>query len=192
MMPIPSRLFCNGTGTTSWSPSRIQGRAFRPISIPRATPASDCSWCRHSSDLTCTAPSASRMSWLPAILPQSLEDEPRSSSRRASAPKSSEQAGRAPNVTLAGKRVVIVEDEGITVMQLRRMLVRAGMLVVGTAGNGKEGIETVLRERPDIVLMDIKMPVMDGLEAARRILETYPVCILMLTAYSTAEYQHRA
>jgi len=95
-------------------------------------------------------------------------------------------------VTLAGKRVVIVEDEGITVMQLRRMLVRAGMLVVGTAGNGKEGIETVLRERPDIVLMDIKMPVMDGLEAARRILETYPVCILMLTAYSTAEYQHRA
>lgn len=77
-------------------------------------------------------------------------------------------------------------------MQLRRMLAQAGMLVVGMAGNGKEGVEIVLRERPEIVLMDIRMPVMDGLEAAQRILETYPVCILMLTAYSTEEYQRRA
>lgn len=88
--------------------------------------------------------------------------------------------------------MVVVEDEGITLLQLRRMLAQAGMQVVGAAGNGQEAVEVALRERPDLVVMDIKMPVMDGLEAARRILETYSVCIVMLTAFSTEEYQQQA
>ncbi len=88
--------------------------------------------------------------------------------------------------------MVIVEDEAITLLQLRRALTQAGLKVVGVAGNGQEGVAAVLRERPDLVVMDIKMPVMDGIEAARRILETYRVCIVMLTAFSTAEYQEQA
>jgi two-component system, response regulator PdtaR len=94
---------------------------------------------------------------------------------------------------LSGKRVVIVEDEGITQMQLRRILKNAGLTVLASAVNGEEGVTTVLRERPDLVLMDIKMPgSIDGLEAARQILAEYHVCIVMLTAFSDAEYRQRA
>jgi response regulator NasT len=88
--------------------------------------------------------------------------------------------------------VAICEDEGITQMQLRRILTRAGARVVVIAGDGKAGVDAVLRERPDLVLMDIKMPVMDGLEAARQIIAAYSVCIVMLTAYATDEYQQEA
>lgn len=85
-----------------------------------------------------------------------------------------------PSSPLAGKRVVIVEDEGITQMLLRRMLKEAGLTVLTSAVNGEEGVRTVLRERPDLVLMDIRMPgSFDGLEAARRILAEYRVCIVM-------------
>jgi two-component system, response regulator PdtaR len=93
---------------------------------------------------------------------------------------------------LAGKRVVIVEDEGITQMHLRRILKNAGLTVLTSAVNGEMGVETVLRERPDLVLMDIKMPVMDGLEASERILAEYSVCIVVLTAFSEEEYRQRA
>ncbi len=94
---------------------------------------------------------------------------------------------------LQGKRAVIIEDEGITQMQLRRVLKAAGVLVLGSAINGEEGVAAVLRERPDLVLMDIRMPgEVDGLEAARRILTEYTVCIVMLTAFSDDEYRRKA
>jgi YesN/AraC family two-component response regulator len=117
----------------------------------------------------------------------------------------SEQSGSGPSlrahsplaesetpVTLEGKRVVIVEDEGITQMQLRHILSNAGLVVAGVAGNGKLGAEVVLRERPDLVLMDIRMPIMDGLEATRHILDVYPVCVVILTAFSDEEYWEEA
>jgi YesN/AraC family two-component response regulator len=95
-------------------------------------------------------------------------------------------------LSLQGKRAVIVEDEGITQLQLTKMLRSQGIEVAGTAGNGKEAVDVVLQERPDLVLMDIRMPIMNGLEAAERILAVYRVCIVMLTAFSDAEYQQRA
>ncbi len=104
-------------------------------------------------------------------------------------PRRAEGVGYAP---LEGKRVVIVEDESITQMQLRHILSHAGLVIVGSAGNGQQGVEMVLRERPDIVLMDIRMPIMDGLEATRRILDDYRVCIVILTAFSEEEYWEAA
>lgn len=94
------------------------------------------------------------------------------------------------NLRLMGKRIVVVEDEEITRQQLSAGLSRVGLTVVGMAANGEDGVALVLRERPDIVLMDIEMPVMDGLEATRQIMAQYRTCIIMLTAYS--DWQEKA
>ena len=94
--------------------------------------------------------------------------------------------------SLSGKRAVIVEDEGITQLQLTRMLRSKGIKIVGTAANGIDAIKVVLEEQPDFVLMDINMPLMNGLEASERILAQHQVCIVMLTAFSEEEYQERA
>lgn len=93
---------------------------------------------------------------------------------------------------LTGKRAVVVEDEGITQLQLRRILRSEGVEVVGFASNGREAVEVVLKQRPDFVLMDIQMPIMNGLEAARHILKDYRVCIVILTAFSEEEYVQEA
>ena len=86
--------------------------------------------------------------------------------------------------SLAGKTVVVVEDEAITQLQIRRALTRAGMQVLGFAGTGVDGVETVLRTRPDLVLMDIKMPGdLNGLEATKLILQQLQTCVIVLTAY---------
>jgi two-component system, response regulator PdtaR len=124
-----------------------------------------------------------------------MSEEPGSKSPSplpTSATKPQAQTQLNSTYTLAGKRVVICEDEGITQMQLKRILTQAGLIVVATAADGQAGEEAVLRERPDLVLMDIKMPVMDGLEAAEQILAAYRVCIVMLTAYATGDYQQQA
>ncbi len=86
---------------------------------------------------------------------------------------------------LCGKRVVICEDEGVTVMQLERVLKRGGLTVVGSARNGAEAVDVVLQTRPDIVLINVHLgDNVDGIEAARRILAQFPTCIVMMSAYS--------
>jgi len=98
----------------------------------------------------------------------------------------------ADSLILKGRRVVIVEDEAITQVQLKRICRLAGMQVVGQAADGEGGVQIALAVRPDIILMDVKMPVLDGLSAAERILKELAVCVVMLTAYDLEEYQDRA
>jgi two-component system, response regulator PdtaR len=91
-----------------------------------------------------------------------------------------------------GKRVLIAEDETIIRMDLRGTLESAGYDVCGEARDGVEAIELAESLEPDVILMDVKMPRLDGIEAARRILERRPVPIVMLTAFGQEELVERA
>ncbi len=93
---------------------------------------------------------------------------------------------------LTGKRAVICEDEGIIVSQVRSSLRRAGVEVVGIAKNGVEAVDVVLRERPDIVLMDVRMPERDGLEAMEEIIKSFHPCFVMLTAFAGSDTVERS
>lgn len=81
-------------------------------------------------------------------------------------------------------RLVIADDEALIRMGLRAMLEQAGHHVVGAATNGRSAVVLAEIEKPDLILMDIKMPELDGLEAARRIMSKHPTPIVLLTAYS--------
>lgn len=94
---------------------------------------------------------------------------------------------------LAGKRAVVVEDEGVTQLQMRRALTQAGLVIAGVALNARDGVDLVLRERPDLVLMDVTMAGdIDGLDAAAAILATFRTCIVVITAYNNDERRWRA
>lgn len=81
-------------------------------------------------------------------------------------------------------RVLIVDDERLLAMALKFEFERQGYEVVGIAGNGLKAIELCKSTMPDVVLMDIQMPEMNGVEATRRIMEENPVCVVVLTGYS--------
>jgi two-component system, response regulator PdtaR len=80
-------------------------------------------------------------------------------------------------------RVLLVDDEALIRMGMRAILRDLGYEIVGEAADGHEAVEKAAALRPDVVILDIKMPVMDGLEATRRIMATHPVPIIVLTAY---------
>jgi AmiR/NasT family two-component response regulator len=89
-------------------------------------------------------------------------------------------------------RVLIAEDETIIRLDLRTLLERNGFEVCAEAKDGEEAVELVRREQPDVAILDVKMPRLDGIEAARRILEERPIPIVMLTAYGHQELVSRA
>lgn len=91
---------------------------------------------------------------------------------------------RARVTGLRSMRVLICEDEGLTVLKLRRLLTAAGHTVIGEAKCGEECLTVSEESEPDLVLMDIKMPGVDGIEATRRLMEARPLPVVMLTAYS--------
>jgi response regulator NasT len=89
-------------------------------------------------------------------------------------------------------RILIAEDETIIRLDLRALLERAGFEVCAEAKDGEEAIELARSEQPDLAVLDVKMPKLDGIEAARRILEERPIPIVMLTAYGQEELVSRA
>src|SRR6266568_2178670 len=89
-------------------------------------------------------------------------------------------------------RILIAEDETIIRLDLRALLEQAGFEVCAEARDGAEAVELARAERPDLAIMDVKMPRLDGIEAARRILDERPIPIVMLTAYGQNELVSRA
>lgn len=81
-------------------------------------------------------------------------------------------------------KVLIAEDEALTRTILRARLEKLGHQVVAEAENGVQAVEAARAHRPDAIIMDIRMPEMDGIEAARRIVGENPCAILFLTAFS--------
>jgi len=88
-----------------------------------------------------------------------------------------------PNPPVA-KRVVIAEDEAIIRLDLKEILEVEGYEVVGETGRGDEAVELVARLQPEVAILDVKMPGIDGIEAARRITAEHNVAVLILTAFS--------
>jgi response regulator NasT len=89
-------------------------------------------------------------------------------------------------------RILVAEDETIIRLDLRGLLERAGYEVVAEARDGEEAVALAREHAPDLALMDVKMPRLDGIEAARRILEERPIPIVMLTAFDQQELVERA
>ena len=84
-------------------------------------------------------------------------------------------------------RVIIADDESVIRMDLKEMLDNLGYLVVGEAGDGESALNLARELKPELVIMDIKMPGLDGIQAARILTEEHIAPVLLLTAFSQTE-----
>ena len=89
-------------------------------------------------------------------------------------------------------RILVAEDETIIRLDLKDLLERAGFEVCAEARDGEEAVSLAASEQPDLAVLDVKMPRLDGIEAARRIIAERPIPIVMLTAYGQEELVSRA
>ncbi len=89
-------------------------------------------------------------------------------------------------------RVALAEDDAIIRLDLRETLEEEGYTVVGDTGRGDEMIELVAATNPEVVILDIKMPGMDGIEVARCIAESHGAAVVILTAFSQREFVDQA
>ena len=94
------------------------------------------------------------------------------------------------NIKSGSHRILIAEDETLIRMDLVEMLSESGYEVVGQASNGQEAIDLAKELKPDLAILDVKMPILDGISAATQIIEFSPV--LMLTAFSQKDLIERA
>jgi len=94
---------------------------------------------------------------------------------------------------MTGLRVVVVDDQELVRSGFALILERAGMLVVGQAGDGVAAIEVVQETEPDVVLMDVRMPRLDGIEATRQLVASVPSTrVVALTTFDLDEYVYAA
>ncbi len=89
-------------------------------------------------------------------------------------------------------RVIIADDESVIRADLREMLTNLGYLVVGEVGDGQSAVNVARELKPDVVIMDIKMPDLDGIEAAKILTQEKVAPVLLLTAYSQRDLIDRA
>jgi AmiR/NasT family two-component response regulator len=89
-------------------------------------------------------------------------------------------------------RILIADDESIRLLSLRKQLAALGHNVVAEASTGDEAVTLSASALPDLAILDIKMPVMDGIEAAEKITQARPIPIILLTAYDEAQLVERA
>ena len=101
---------------------------------------------------------------------------------------SSQSTSKSSNVP--APRILVAEDETLIRMDLVEMLTEAGYEVVAEANNGEEAIALAIEHKPDLAILDVQMPVLDGISAAEKIIAIAPV--LMLTAFSQRELVDRA
>jgi two-component system, response regulator PdtaR len=89
-------------------------------------------------------------------------------------------------------RILIADDESIRLLSLRKQLAALGHNVVAEASTGDEAVTLAASALPDLAILDIKMPVVDGIEAAEKITQARPIPIILLTAYDEAQLVERA
>jgi response regulator NasT len=97
-----------------------------------------------------------------------------------------------PKTEQVAPRVIVAEDEAIIRMDLIEMLREAGYNVIGEAANGREAISLARHLKPDLAILDVKMPEIDGISAAELIVSEKLAAVLMLTAFSQRELVERA
>ena len=93
---------------------------------------------------------------------------------------------------LRGLTAIVAEDESITLVLLNRILRLAGIDVIGIVGDGQSAVELAKHARPDLVILDVQMPFLSGLDAARHIRSHYDPCIIFVTAFTETAMQEAA